>query len=65
MGDNSDLDPASRAAPEWEKLLDLFKPQAMLLRREMAIRQVALASGCWKQVFEDERYAILIQNTAR
>ena len=32
----------------------------MLLRQDMAIRQAALASGEWKQVFEDDRYSVLV-----
>ena len=51
---------ASRAAPGWEKLIAKHRPDALLLRHDMALRQVALASGQWKQVYEDARYSILV-----
>lgn len=51
---------ASRATPGWESLLEKHKPNAMLLRLDMAIRQAALASGHWKQVYQDDRYSILV-----
>lgn len=51
---------ASRAAPGWGKLLERHKPDALLLRQDMGLRQAALASGQWKQVFEDMRYSILV-----
>ena len=51
---------ASRATPGWEKVLEMHKPKALLLRLDMAIRQAALAGGKWKQVYEDERYSILV-----
>ena len=51
---------ASRATPGWEKVLEKHKPKALLLRLDMAIRQAALAGGKWKQVYEDERYSILV-----
>jgi hypothetical protein len=51
---------ASRATPGWEALLEKHQPNALLLRLDMGIRQAALASGHWKQVFEDARYSILV-----
>ena len=51
---------ASRATPGWENLIDKYQPNAMLLRLDMAIRQAALASGKWKQVYQDARYSILV-----
>lgn len=51
---------ASRATPGWEKVLEKHKPKALLLRLDMAIRQAALAGGKWKQVYEDDRYSILV-----
>ena len=51
---------ASRAAPGWESVIEKHKPTAMLLRLDMAIRQAALASQQWKQVYEDDRYSILV-----
>ena len=51
---------ASRAAPGWEALLAQHRPKALLLRVEMALRQAALASGQWKQVYEDEMYSVLV-----
>lgn len=39
---------ASRAAPGWEKLIAKHRPDA-LLRHDMALRQVALASGQWNR----------------
>ena len=54
---------ASRAAPGWENVLEKHHPTAMLLRLDMAIRQAALASGSWKQVYEDERYSVLVPSS--
>lgn len=51
---------ASRATPGWEKVIEKHQPKAMLLRLDMAIRQAALAGGKWKQVYEDDRYSILV-----
>ena len=51
---------ASKATNGWDSLIERYKPNAMLLRVDVALRQVALASGNWKQVFEDERYSILV-----
>jgi hypothetical protein len=51
---------ASRGAPGWEKVLEKHRPSALLLRLDMAIRQAALASGSWKQVYEDDRYSVLV-----
>ncbi|MCK6390856.1 MAG: hypothetical protein L6Q40_07510 [Azonexus sp.] len=51
---------ASRATPGWDALVERHAPQAMLLRLDMAIRQAALASGKWKQVYEDARYSVLV-----
>lgn len=51
---------ADRAAPGWEALIEKHKPEAMLLRVDMAIRQAALAGGKWKQVYQDKRYSILV-----
>lgn len=51
---------ASRGAPGWEKVIEKHRPTAMLLRLDMAIRQAALATGQWKQVYEDDRYSILV-----
>ncbi len=36
------------------------QPDVLLLRHDMAIRQAALASNAWKQVFENDRYSILV-----
>ena len=51
---------ASRAAPGWGKVLEKHRPSALLLRLDMAIRQAALATGSWKQVYEDDRYSVLV-----
>jgi hypothetical protein len=51
---------ASRGAPGWQKVLEKHQPSALLLRLDMAIRQAALASGSWKQVYEDDRYSVLV-----
>lgn len=51
---------ASRATPGWEDIIEKHQPSAMLLRVDMAIRQAALAGGKWKQVYEDDRYSILV-----
>lgn len=51
---------ASRATPGWEKVIEKHHPKSMLLRLDMAIRQAALAGGKWKQVYEDDRYSILV-----
>ena len=51
---------AARAAPGWDKLIERHQPEAMLLRVDMAIRQAALASGQWKQVYEDPHYSVLV-----
>ena len=51
---------ASRATPGWENVLLDHQPAALLLRHDMAIRQAALATGRWKQVFEDARYSVLV-----
>lgn len=51
---------ASKATNGWDLLIDRYKPNSMLLRVDVALRQVALASGDWKQVYEDERYSILV-----
>ena len=51
---------ASRAAPGWDALIRKHRPEVMLLRLDMAIRQVALATGQWKQVYQDERYSVLV-----
>lgn len=50
---------ASKGAAGWERLLDRYLPETMLLRNDMAIRQLAMASGRWKLVFEDDRYSVL------
>ncbi len=54
---------AVRGAPGWQELLDRHEPTALLLRRDAAIRQAALASGRWKQVFEDVRYSVLVPSS--
>lgn len=54
---------ASRAAPGWENVIEKHHPSAMLLRLDMAIRQSALATGHWKQVYEDSRYSVLVPAT--
>jgi hypothetical protein len=41
-------------------VIEKHHPKAMLLRLDMAIRQAALAGGKWKQVYEDDRYSILV-----
>ena len=51
---------ASKSAPGWEKLIEEYPPSALLLREEMAIRQTLLASGKWKQVFQDKKYSVLV-----
>ena len=51
---------ASRGAPGWQNILEKHQPSALLLRLDMAIRQAALASGSWKQVYEDDRYSVLV-----
>lgn len=51
---------ASRATPGWEGVIEKHNPTAMLLRLDMAIRQAALATGKWKQVYEDARYSVLV-----
>lgn len=50
----------ARAVPGWNDLLKRYKPEALLLRHEMALRQVALASGAWRQVWSDNRYSVLV-----
>lgn len=51
---------ARSAAPGWDQLIAEHRPSSMLLRVEMALRQVALTSGQWKQVYEDEMYSVLV-----
>jgi hypothetical protein len=51
---------ASRATDGWDRLVEKHAPDAMLLRLDMGIRQAALASGKWQQVYQDERYSILV-----
>jgi hypothetical protein len=55
---------ASRGAPGWENILEQHQPGSLLLRQDMALRQLALASGQWKQVYEDARYSILVPMSA-
>ncbi len=55
---------ASKGANGWDRLIERHDPHAMLLRVDVALRQVALASGKWKQVFEDERYSVLVPTTS-
>jgi hypothetical protein len=54
---------ASRAVPGWQNILEKYRPHALLLRLDTAIRQAALAGGGWKQVFEDDRYSILVPSS--
>lgn len=54
---------AARAAPGWRNLINRHAPQAMLLRNDMALRQVMLEAGDWKAVYVDDRYAVLVPNT--
>ena len=51
---------ASRATDGWDRLVEKHAPHAMLLRLDMGIRQAALTSGKWKQVYQDERYSVLV-----
>lgn len=53
---------AARAAPGWHTLINRHAPQAMLLRNDMALRQVMLETGEWKAVYIDDRYAVLVPN---
>jgi len=53
----------SRAAPGWEHIIKDFVPRTLLLRNDMALRQVLLASGGWKPVFIDDRYTVLVPDT--
>ncbi len=55
---------AARAAPGWSRVIKDFEPRTMLLRNDMALRQVVLTSGEWKPVFVDERYTVLVPNSA-
>lgn len=55
---------AARATPGWNDVVQRYKPEAMLLRHEMALRQVALASGGWRQVWYDDRYSVLVPTGA-
>jgi hypothetical protein len=54
---------AMRGAPGWESFLERHKPQTLLLRHEVALKQIVLASGRWKTVHEDDRYAVLVPAT--
>lgn len=54
---------ASRAAPGWEAVIEKHAPEAMLLRHDMAIRQAAIASGKWRQVYQDQRYSVLVPSS--
>lgn len=54
---------ASRATPGWDALVERHAPQAMLLRHDMAIRQAAIASGKWRQVYQDQRYSVLVPSS--
>lgn len=51
---------ASRGAPGWESFLATYRPNALLLRHDVALRQLALTSGQWKLVYQDDRYAVLV-----
>lgn len=51
---------AARAAPGWDSLLEQYAPSALLLRNDMAIRQAAMATGAWKQVYQDNKYSVLV-----
>ena len=50
---------ASKAAPGWDRFLDKHRPDTLLLRNDVALRQVVIASGQWKIVYDDDRYSIL------
>lgn len=51
---------ANRGAPGWAEWLDRMNPATLLLRHEVALRQLALASGHWKLVYQDDRYSVLV-----
>jgi hypothetical protein len=53
---------AAKGNWNWSRLIENHKPQAMLLRNEVALRQVALASGEWRVVFGDEQYSVLVRS---
>ena len=55
---------AARAAPGWGHVIKDYEPHTMLLRNDMALRQVVLTSGEWKPVFVDDRYTVLVPNSA-
>lgn len=54
---------ASRAAPGWRNVVNRHEPKVMLLRNDMALRQVMLETGNWKAIYVDDRYAVLVPNT--
>jgi hypothetical protein len=55
---------AARAAPGWGRVIKDYEPHTMLLRNDMALRQVVLTSGEWKPVYVDDRYTVLVPNSA-
>lgn len=55
---------AARGNGNWENLVEKHRPTAMLLRNEVALRQIALAAG-WRVVFADSSYSVLVPKGAR
>lgn len=51
---------ASKAAPGWDSFVAKWAPNAMLLRVDTPMRQAAVASGAWCQVYEDTRFSVLL-----
>jgi hypothetical protein len=51
---------ASKAAPGWDTFLAKWSPNALLLRVDTALRQAALATGEWCQVYEDDYFSVVI-----
>lgn len=54
---------ADRAVPGWNDFIQKHNPNVMLLRVDMAIRQAALTSGQWKQVYQDQRFSVLVPSS--
>ena len=51
---------AFRGHGSWREIINRTQPDSMLLRNEVALREVAIASGEWRTVFSDENYSVLI-----
>jgi len=55
---------AWRAALEgkasWQSLLDEYRPTALLLENDSALRQLAVASGKWSQEYSDQKFSVLV-----